>query len=641
MNNIQPGSYSSNSFWSWGNSERFQEISRDDRHLYQWRGAHTKSNGVFFQVFAPNASQVNLVLTAFGNQEHEIPLERKEAGVWEVFTDRACPWKTYRYNIQDGWGNWKSRTDPFGVRVQETDGVCESVVTPTNSYWWNDGAWMCDRSNGSVLQKPLSIYEINVELWKKRDGRSISFSELAYEIVEYHKRFPFTHIELYGVLDHKNKNCWGYQTDHFFAVNRRMGSVDDFKYLVDLCHQNGIGVILDWVPCHYKHEHNGDASQSLYYFDGTDQVGLEHSEWDTVYFDFDKPETRRLLLASALYWLETMHVDGLRLDAVGHLLERHGHRKESAINFLKELNNVVHEQYPGILMIAEETAGFSNVTKPTWEGGLGFDTKTGIHLQKNMRYYFKTPYEQRGWDEHLYGKLLANLNEAGREEHWMLAHSHDDAAGGHSHNHGTLYGSMPTNDTWRRFADMRLFHAWNLLSPGAGHLIHMGDELGQTWPWNERLECEEGAVEWHRLGDQNHSGLLNYVGDLHRLYLAKPAFWKHADRGYQLISHDANNQVFGYRRLDYDGGRLALFYNFSPTGYTDYHFPLASLQDDPQLLYVKGAREVFNSDGVQYGGTGNFGNQYAWIQRNEAGVPTHFRFAFPPLSLVVFEELWD
>src|SRR5581483_8491165 len=283
-----------------------------DKHLYLYRGAHPRAEGTSFQVFAPNARAVYLVLTAYGNEEHVVRMHKNVMNVWEAFTKYASVYRTYRYCVEEAQGHWKNRTDPFSFRVVEREGICESVVCALDTYSWKDERWMQMRPNRNPLREPLSIYELSAEHWRKRDGSIISFSELAHKIVEYQRILQFTHIELYGVLDHKNEGSWGYQVDHFLALNRRMGSVDDFKYLVDVCHQNGIGVILDWNATHYKHEHHGDRSQSLHDYDGTHQFGKEYSPWGTVFFDFDKEEPRRLLLASALYWVEKMHIDGLR-----------------------------------------------------------------------------------------------------------------------------------------------------------------------------------------------------------------------------------------------------------------------------------------------------------------------------------------
>lgn len=608
-------------------------------HLYQWRGAHYQEGWTRFQVFAPHARQLKVVLTAFGREEHCLPMRKlSEFGVFEEYTHLAAPGRTYRYLVEDCHGNWRHRTDPFGFAIVEQGHCVESVVA-NDAYIWSDQAWMDRRCRTSLFHEPLSIYEIHADTWKKQGDRPLTFRELAWAIVDYQKKVPFTHVQLYGILDHKNVDSWGYQTDHFFAPNRRLGSSDDFKFLVDLCHQNNIGVIIDWIPAHYKHEHDGDRSQSLHEFDGTDLFGSKPSFWGTVYFDFSKEEAKRFLMASALYWLEKMHVDGMRCDAVSPLIASNG---ETGIAFLKELNCVVHEQYPGILMIAEETDGFPQTTRPVYAGGLGFDVKLGIHMQYRLRNYFRTPYEQRGAPEHHYGKLLDHLRDAVHgDEQWLAAHSHDDAASGSPHRHSAIYRSIPTDDTWRRFADLRLFHAWNLLTPGFGHGIHMGDEIGQTHAWNERLRAHDGSVEWgllHQATDGHfHRGLQECVGDLNRFYRSQPAFWKFK-RSFRLISDHADNRVVGLRRYDGQGQRLSLFFNFSTMGYREYDFPL---DEDSELFWIKGAKEVFNTDGVQYGGIGEYRNTWADILRNGEGLATHFRMALPPLSVVVFEETWN
>jgi 1,4-alpha-glucan branching enzyme len=605
------------------------------QHLYRWRGAHPDGKGTYFQVYAPHARDLYVVLTAYGAEQHVIPMKRGSYdGLWEVYTQEAHPGRTYRFRVHDAYGSWKDRTDPFGVAIKEENGVTESVVPKMGPYPWNDGWWMQNRAATDPLKRPLSIYELNVECWKKKWGKTLSFYELAHEIVAYNKIASFTHVELYGVLDHKNVSSWGYQVDHFFATNRRMGGNDEegFKFLVDLCHQNGIGVILDWVPAHYKHEHEGDVSQSLHYYDGTDLFASEHSSWGTVYFDFGKEETRRLLLANALYWLEVMHVDGLRVDAVAPMLYRSGGRNEAAASFLKELNCTVHKDYPGVLMIAEDSSQSSNLTQPVYADGLGFDMTVGIHVVSRMRDYFKTPYDQR----HCVDPILANFREAGQGNRCLWGHSHDDAASGDSHQRGTLYSTAPTQDSFRKFADMRTFHALNLCSLGAGHMIHMGDEIGQEWAWNGRLNAGEGAVEWHLLdGGDWDSGmrrnLLNYVGALNNFYRSRHAFWECLDQKYSPISDCApTNGVVGLRRFDAGGGRLVLLYNFTAMGYSEYDIPC-----NAQTLDIK---EVFNSDESRFGGTGQFTNTWAYLLRNESGVPTHFRIALPPLSFVAFEE---
>lgn len=614
-----------------------EKLLSDSRHLYLWRGAHITLSGTRFQVFAPQARRVDLLLTAYGHEEHRIAMQKNAHGVWDVQTHLASPGRTYRYHIEDCHGNWTARTDPFSFAVMKigTDTV-ESVVTDIDAYDWNDQDWMRRRRHADPLKNALSIYELHLDSWRKNFGATLSFRELASQLVDYLEYMRFTHVEIYGLLDSKNEFSWGYQTDHFLAPNRRLQSVNDLKYLIDVCHRRKIGVLMDWIPGHYKHEHGSDRSQSLYEYDGSDLFGREPSPWGTVYFDFSKEETRRLMLSSALYWFEQMHIDGMRLDAISPMVSRDGRVQEHAVNFLKELNALVHEQYPGILMIAEETDGFPQVTGSVRDGGLGFDAKLAVYLQWKMRNYFRTPYDQRSRDEHHQDKLLRHLSDiATSHDRWMIAHSHDDAASGTSQRHSTVYGSIPTWDSWRRFADIRLFLAWNLFVPGFGHMIHMGDEIGQKWPWNERLGAGEGAVEWSVLEPANyeshfHRGIQECVRDMNGLYRSRGAFW---NGGYRMISHRPQDSVLGFHRDDGRGDRLAVLFNFSPMGFYQYDFPL-----DPESGGIREAREVFNTDGVQYGGTGQFRNGYAYIVRSNQGAATHLRVSMPPLSMLVFEE---
>lgn len=625
---------------------RHSHLNRDCRHLYQWRGAHPTITGTSFHVYAPHARDVHVVLTAYGKEEHEIPMKRTAEGTWEVFSEHAHPGRTYRYKILDAHGRWGYRTDPFSVSIREREGIGESVVCSADAHYWSDNAWMTARATGKPLEKPLSVYQLNVELWKKKDGRILSFEELAEEIIFYNKKCNFTHVLLSNVIDNKGEGSWGYHPSHYFAPNRRLGGIESFCRLVDRLHQEGIGVFLDFIPAHYKHEHCGEHSESLHNFDGTNLFAAGKSPWDSMYFDFSRPETHRLLMASALYWLEVCHLDGMRFDAVYPMLMRDGGVQMPAVKFLQEFNAIAHQRYPGIMTIAEETNGFPNVTLPVEQGGLGFDAKFAPYFQQRARNYFKTPDVERRRGEHHYGKLMANLNDVGGDERWMLGNTHDDTADdGSPYRHSTLYRGVPADTDWRRFANQRAFHAWHLFSPAAGHLIHMGDEVGQIWPWNTRLSMPEGAVEWHLLDSRNnsrahwHSGLLDFVGDLNRLYRSQPAFWRHGDRGYLPISNYAENCVVGFYRLESENKRLAVFFNFSTMGYAKYDFPLPPLHEDSSSTRILGMKEVLNSDDRKYKGTGAFKNTWADILRNPSGMPTHMRFAFPPLSVLVFEVL--
>jgi 1,4-alpha-glucan branching enzyme len=349
------------------------------------------------------------------------------------------------------------------------------------------------------------------------------------------------------------------------------------------------------------------------------------------------------MMACAFYWLE-MGVDGLRFDAVAPMLFRNGRAQKPAIDFLKRLNAAVHDRFPQALMIAEDTGSVPNVAVPLEREGLGFDAKVAVYFQMRMRSYFACcyPYRSKEWE---HGKLLEILSGLMGGEQWISAHSHDDAGYNNSHGGVNLYQSLPTQDLWRRFADMRLFHAVNIFFPGAGHMIHMGDEIGQTQPWNQRLFDREGAVQWHLLSKPGqegdfHRALLTYVGDLHGLYRSQPCLWRHEGRGFHRISDYAGNAVLGFHRTDHQGNRLAIFFNFSTMGFPEYKFPISSTEQDPELNWVIGADEIFNSDGVQYGGTGQFQNRWAYISRDAHNRPDQFHFSFPPLSVLVFREKW-
>ncbi len=607
-------------------------------HLYLHRGAQPKVYGTRFQIFAPNALKIELILTAYGKKEHQFQMHRREDGVWELFVNHEKVGRTYYYHIQDSHGNWQDRIDPYCFDVAEQNGRLESIVTDCQAYAWHDHNWMKQRTDSDPLKKPLSIYSLHADSWRKNNGKSLNWRELGRQIVEYNKKFPFTHVQLLGIFEHKNLDSWGFQPDHFLATNHRLGSSDDLKYLIELCHQNNIGVIVTCPYAHFKHEHNGDRTRSLHELDGTNQMAAEPSEWGTLYLDFNKEETRNLIFASAFYLLEIMHVDGLVFDAVNPMTNRNGVKQEAAINFLKEFNHVAREQYPGILTIAEYTGSLPEITQPVKNGGLGFDTKFAIHQQRRLRQFFSTPHEQR---HHHIDKLKTNLKEMESPDRWMMAHTHDDAASGSPHNHSAIFGTLPGNDLWRKFADLRLFNAW-LFTPASGHAIFMGDEIGQEWSWNNRLYMDEGSVEWHLLNDKAHSsaylnrGLLQCVGDYHGVYRSRPAFWKLGQGGY--IPLFDSGDLIAFLRSDNKDNTIAVIFNHGTMGYEKCKIPLPP--KEPHLQFMKGALEIFNSDGIQYGGTGSFRNKFANILRNPQGEPTDFEIALGPLSCVLLEMWW-
>lgn len=623
-------------------------IQHNANHLYMWRGAHKITGRTLFRIFAPKADSVQLIFTSFNWQKSTHLMKKNEYGVWEICIKEVDPYQTYFYRIDQQNNITTDRTDPFSFSTIKKNKMIETIVTDIANFKWEDAEWMAERKKKNPLKQPFTGYELYIDSWKKKNGVRLTFQELAVELVQYCKEMSFTHVELYGVLDHMSSYSWGYQVDNFFSPNHRLGNATDFQCLINKFHKAGIGVILDWIP-HYKHNHNGNYSCSIHEIDGEDYYSRETSHWDTMHFDFSKPEARRFMLASALYWLDKMHIDGIRVDALSHAIKKNkgdGDPDTDALSFFRELNQIVHNQYPGVLMIAEETHGFPGIVQDSSASGLGFDMKIGVELVMNARHYFSTPYRDRALLEHHNRKLMDQLEAVFREERWMMAHSHDSSS---SQQKSTLYRSVPKEaKIEQRFADMRLFFAWNLLTPSGAHMIHMGDEIGQINPWNERLDCHEGAVEWHLLNwSENksfHQGLKNFNQDLNRLYCKNKAFWAEGgELGFRLISEHAKNNIIAYHRRS-QSQSIIVIHNFSLTGYTEYDVPLASCSADPLTAQIIQIDEIFNSNEEKYGGDGEFLNKgkiVTIIKDHVAGRnwPKKFRITLPPLSTIILEEV--
>jgi len=610
--------------------------SRDEEvPLYETRGAHLEKTGTVFSVFAPHAKSIDLVLTAFGTEEHRISMKKNIDGTWQAETEHAPPGRTYRYEVEDFHGVRRYRIDPFSFTTLIGHGKIESVVTDLNQYQWNDALWMEKRSATDPLKSPLSIYEMHLESWKKEGGRTLNYREIAPDLVAYCKKMQFTHVEIYGILD--NSGGWGYQVNNFFAPNHRMGNADDFKFFVDCLHKNGIGVIIDWIPAHYNANY---SETSMHCFDGTDHLSGGHSPWGTQYIDFGKEEARKLMKSNAIYWLKEFHVDGLRVDAVSPIIKR-GKEIPSGVSFLQEVNQEVHRLFPGVLTIAEETDGFPKVTKPVESGGLGFDLKWWTPWSFASRYFIQTPLKERRCDEHFKDKITHHLHDVKWGEKVLLVHSHDDSANPHGelvkpeHLDKTLYKLDVCEKMTLKFADLRNFFAWQVFSPSRGHLIHMGDEIGQRRSPNALLGELDGAVEWHLLTSNDrhrilHIGLQDYISDLNRLYLEKSVLWKNGEDGLKICCEHQLNSVVAYQKSCIGEPSLIIVHNFSSGNWKKYNIPIPP--------NVKDLREIFNSDSVKYGGGGAHLNPEVEIVRNLSGKATHMTIALPPMSSLVFEE---
>lgn len=610
--------------------------------LYKYRGVHSAQGNSTFRVYAPNAKSVSLCLTTAGKCERQFQMQKDSEGVWEVRCAKEKPGRTYLYFVEDCHGKKMFRTDPFSFSTKyiPKSSRVESVVVEADAYKWNDSDWMAQRASRDPLKRPLSIYEVQGKSWKTSYDRPASFKELANELIAYCQKMNYTHVELYGLLNHLTASEHGYQIAHFFAPYQPQGSADDLKYLIDKLHQAGIGVIVDWVMTHYYHQSTSNTyNATLYTFDGTDLFGSEATNWGTLYFDYTKEETRRLMQASALYWLDEMHVDGLRFDAVSEMINRDGQDKPEAMQFLKDLNSQIHESFPGVLTIAECYGNHPTITKPLAEDGFGFDLKWGIGWNRDTRNYLHKPVEERV-DQENHHKMVHYMHNLPQDDKELLTHSHDDSDINLSPEHDSLYHYLAiSKDEATHFANLRNFFAWQILEPSHGILLHMGDDLGQTESWYERFKRRISSVDWSCETSEKHQKLQKCVSDLNALYRKNSGLWENPRTGFQLLLDKKEECLVAYHRDSGNTKRIAVVHNFSDKEYPAFELPLP--KDDPRSLQIKKISEVFNSDKPLYGGSGKFESHKVEILRSEHSDHTRLRLALAPHSTVVIEEEFD
>lgn len=604
--------------------------------LYETRGAqyHHEIQTTSFCLYAPNARNVWLILTAFGSEQHRLKMIKTNEGYWETATDKAPPGRTYLYLIDDYHGRHMARTDPVSfsvIHIPEVNQV-QSVVHDETVYQWSDHEWMRRRAQTNPLRSPLSIYEIQSKSWKSSTNYTLKFRQFADELAIYCREMGFTHVEMYGILDHAHRLEHGYQITNFFAPYRDSGMCDDLKYLIDHLHQNGIGVILDWIPTHFHHYHHTHLfSSSLHEYDGTNMYASVPSQWGTMYFDFDKEETRRLLFASALYYLDRLHIDGIRFDAVSQMVRRNHTDIPGAISFLRELNDTIHRCYPGVLCIAEETEGYPNLSKT-----MSFDLKWNFGWSYGARDLLRTPYNER--PNHWKQKVLDTLNCARwSDDKMILTISHDDTDSGIHNSDKTLlsYVSHTTNDM-EKFSDLKNLFAWQRCAPSRGHMIHMGDEVVQPISWYQRFRRDVSSMDWSLHNSTSfHGQVQKCIRDLNHLYIRYPQFWEYGEENYSLIYEYGPNLVIAYHRGIHNNRRLAIIHNFSNRGYRNYDIPLPG--SDPNVARIANVVEILNTDDGKYGGSGTFQNQEIRIVRNNDR-DIHLRVSIPPLATIILEE---
>lgn len=577
-------------------------------------------SGVLFTVWAPNATAVSLV-GDFNHWDGRVNPMRTlgVSGIWELFIPGLQEGTRYKYEVRSQEGKLLLKSDPF-ARFAEVRPYNASIVYNVDRYQWQDAQWMQQRKNLS-LNRPINIYEVHLGSWKQ--GVS-NYRQMAAELARYCLEMGFTHIELMPLMEHPLDESWGYQVTGFYAVTSRYGTPEDFQFLVDYFHQQGLGVIIDWVPAHFPID---DFSLAL--FDGTalyehaDPRKGFHPHWQTAIFNYGRKEISNFLLGSALYWIEKMHIDGLRVDAVASMLYLDYGREAGqwipnpdgsnfnldAIEFLKHLNSIVHQRFPGVTMIAEESSAFAGVTKPE---GLGFDLKWNMGWMNDTLEYFAIDPLYRKYQQN---KLTFSLFYSFSEQ-FLLPLSHDEVV----HGKKSLLAKIPGSD-WQKFASIRLMFSYMMGHPGK-KLIFMGAELGQWDEW----KCK-GSLSWDLLQYPLHSGLSACFRDLNHFYLNNDALWQHdfSWEGYQWIDFsDADQSVISYLRKGSEK-KFAIIHNFTPEYHEKYFIPLPN---------VKQVKEVFNTDQACYGGSGQC-NHLISLEK------TGFAIDLAPLATLIFEVQFE
>ena len=604
------------------------------REAYRILGANEREvdgvRGVLFAVWAPNAERVSVVgdFNRWDGRRHPMRV-RPGCGLWELFVPDLGPGALYRFEVRNRHtGNLVLKSDPYGQRFEARPSNA-TIVTGEPQHVWRDGEWMASRSGWDWQHAPMSIYEVHLGSWQRGpEGEFLGYRDLAHRLVEYVTEMGFTHIELLPVTEHPFDQSWGYQATGYFAPTSRFGSPDDFRYLVDHCHCNGIGVILDWVPAHFPKD-----DYALARFDGTalyeheDPRKGEHLDWSTLIFNYGRNEVRNFLLSSALYWLKEMHIDGLRVDAVASMLyldysraewipNQYGGRENlEAIAFLRELNEHTHSECPGALVIAEESTSWPQVTRPTYLGGLGFDLKWNMGwMNDTLRYMTKDPVFRRYHHDLLTFSMLYCFTE-----NFLLPFSHDEVV----HGKGSMLNKMP-GDEWQRFANLRVLYTYMFTHPGK-KLLFMGTEFGQGLEWNSA-----GVLDWYVLQYPLHGGLQRLVRDLNALYRRCGELHAHEFEwsGFDWVDcHDSEQSILSFLRRAGDRF-LMVIVNLTPVPRHGYRIGVPS----PGLYY-----EVLNSDSEIYGGSnmGNGGEQLVaeelpWMNR-----PYSLSLTVPPLGALV------
>lgn len=628
------------SFWTALSSDELYLFAEGRlKQAYQTFGAHAGEQqgvaGVRFVVWAPNAERVSVVGN-FNHWDGRVHAMRAHggSGVWEIFIPGLDAGSLYKFEIRNRHsGQVFTKTDPYGFSFEHLPGTA-AKVTPASHYAWQDSAWLQKRGQAEWLHAPFNCYEIHLGSWRRNaNGGFLSYRELAEQLLPYVLEMGYTHIELLPVSEHPLNESWGYQTTGYFGITNRFGSPDDFRYFVDQFHQAGIGVLLDWVPGHFPKD-----DWALARFDGSalfeheDPRLGEHQDWGTYIFNYGRNEVRNFLLASAHYWLAEFHIDGLRVDAVASMIyldysrkagewlpNRHGGRENlEAIDFLKQLNIMVHEDFPGALTIAEESTAWPMVSRPVYLGGLGFSMKWNMGWMNDTLAYMAHDAIHRRFhhDKLTFGQVYAY------SENFVLPFSHDEVV----HGKHSLLDKMP-GDAWQKFANVRLLHTYQMTMSGK-KLNFMGNEIAQGREWNVN-----SSLDWPLLERECHKGVQRLTQDLSRLYKELPALHDldFDPHGFEWVDcSDSDQSIINYLRRARDGSFVLVMLNFTPVLRTGYRVGV------PEAGQY---RELFNSDAEYYGGS-NQGNGQG--MQSEAlpwmGQAQSLLVTLPPLGGIILQH---
>lgn len=609
--------------------------------LYEKFGSHVVEHegvtGTYFSVWAPNAHYVSVIgnFNYWDKASHPLNVRWDGSGIWEGFIPQVGNGESYKYFINSTTGEDLEKADPYALKSEEPPRTA-SIVWDT-WYEWKDTSWMQKRHQVNALNKPMSVYEVHFGSWARgleSSDQFLSYQDMARKLVPYVKEMGFTHVEFMPLMEHPFYPSWGYQITGYFAATCRFGTPQDLMYLIEQFHENGIGVIMDWVPSHFP----GDA-HGLYHFDGShlyEHADLRkgfHPDWKSYIFNYGRNEVRSFLISNALYWLDRFHIDGLRVDAVASMLYLDYSRKEGewipnefggrenleAVSLLKEFNEAVYANFPDVQTIAEESTSFAGVSHPTYTGGLGFGQKWMMGwMNDTLRYFQKDPvYRKNHHSEITFSTIYAFT------ENFMLPLSHDEVVYGKK----SLLYKMP-GDEWQQFANLRLLYSYMWTHPGT-KLLFMGAEFAQTKEWDHQQ-----SLDWHLLEFSSHQGIKKTVMALNKIYREEPAMYERSfnANGFEwIVNDDAENSVLVYARKGLNPkDDLIIALNLTPVVRLNYRFGVTRQGN---------WKEIFNSDDKEYWGSGILN-----CDKKSEAIGSHWKansikVNIPPLAMVVFKAI--